>query len=116
MGNSMSRKKMPPWYGVPSGPVIVARHFIISSEWGPALQLEGGSFASSVSSFWMRLVMLMFRMWVWTCLFNSRFCISIYILYGIFCISIFLIDKIKIKIKIKPSSNYSIQYFEVILK
>jgi hypothetical protein len=76
--------------------------------------LEGGSFASSVSSFWMRLVMLMFRMWVWTCLFNSRFCISIYILYGIFCISIFLIDKIKIKIK--PSSNYSIQYFEVILK
>lgn len=102
MGNSMSRKKMPPWYGVPSGPVIVARHFIISSEWGPALQLEGGSLTSSESSFWMRLVMLIFSsVGVYVGMFNSRFCISIYILYGIFCISIFLIDKIKIKIKIK---------------
>ena len=54
----MSRKKMPPWYGVPSGPVIVARHLIISSDWGPALQFEGGSLTSSVSSFWIRLIML----------------------------------------------------------
>lgn len=58
MGKSISRKKMPPWYGVPSGPVIVARHFIMSSEWGPALQLDGGSLTSSASSFWIRLVML----------------------------------------------------------
>lgn len=49
---------MPPWYGVPSGPVIVARHFIMSSECGPALQLDGGSLTSSASSFWIRLVML----------------------------------------------------------
>jgi hypothetical protein len=64
--------------------------------------LEGGSLTSSESSFWMRLVMLIFSsLYVYIRVFNSRFCISIYILYGIFCISIFLIDKIKIKIKIK---------------
>lgn len=58
MGKSISRKKMPPWYGVPSDPVIVARHFIMSSECGPPLQLDGGSLTSSASSFWIRLVML----------------------------------------------------------
>lgn len=89
MGNSMSRKKMPPWYGVPSGPVIVARHFIISSEWGPALQLEGGSLTSSESSFWMRLVMLMFSYGggVYVRVFNSRFCISIYFIWDILYIN-----------------------------
>lgn len=88
MGNSMSRKKMPPWYGVPSGPVIVARHFIISSEWGPALQLEGGSLTSSESSFWMRLVMLIFLSGgVYVRVFSSRFCISIYFIWDILYIN-----------------------------
>jgi hypothetical protein len=42
--------------------------------------LEGGSLTSSESSFWMRLVMLIFAsVGVYIRVFNSRFCISIYI-------------------------------------
>lgn len=66
--NSMSRKKMPPAYGLPSvccvrlhsvctgydspGPVIVAVHkYRLSSFLGPAEQLWGGSLCISLSSF-----------------------------------------------------------------
>lgn len=97
MGKSISRKKMPPWYGVPSGPVIVARHFIMSSECGPALQLDGGSLTSSASSFWIRLVMLILVALLIKrrILLTSSACICY--VYCVFCISIFLLYKIEIK-------------------
>ncbi len=48
----MSKKKTPPSYGEPSGPNIVDTHSKMSSPFGPAEQLHGGSMLISASSFW----------------------------------------------------------------
>ena len=47
----METKKTPPAYGLSGGPMIVACQWNMSSATGPALQLEGGSFCKSLSSF-----------------------------------------------------------------
>lgn len=50
----MSRKKTPPAYGDPPGPMMEETHSYRLSPFGPALQFVGGSSEISASSFWMR--------------------------------------------------------------
>ena len=49
--NVMSRKKTPPEYGEPDGPMMVDTHSKRLSPLGPAEQLPGGSRLISASSF-----------------------------------------------------------------
>ena len=50
----MSKKKMPPAYGLSCGPTMVETHSNRLSPLGPAEQLHGGSRLISASSFCMR--------------------------------------------------------------
>lgn len=47
----MSRKKIPPAYGDPAGPIIVETQSYKESPLGPALTFAGGSRLTSASSF-----------------------------------------------------------------
>jgi hypothetical protein len=52
MEKVISRKKTPPEYGEPEGPMMVETHSKRLSPLGPAEQLHGGSKLISASSFW----------------------------------------------------------------
>lgn len=58
----MSKKKTPPEYGEPPGPMIVDTHSYRLSPLGPAEQLVGGSNEISASSLVMRFADAVFAM------------------------------------------------------
>jgi hypothetical protein len=80
----MSKKKTPPLYGDPGGPMIVLTHSYKLSPFGPALQFVGGSKLISASSFWMRLAAELIPDLLIFSFFLSFFLLFLFLLVNLF--------------------------------